>query len=369
LFFYVRRKKLWSDSFFFFFSLGNDNFFDRRHRRDNKNNNKRYVTRKGDELYYHASIKNMTFLSSSSSLLVCFECSPSSSAVVRVAARKPRCRFGTRRRRGVGEIIIARKSRHPGEIRKKMKNNNNNNDALVSSERNSFRTDRFSAAAAAAGVRCRAALGEGESPAAPKFVSPFQDVADAMAKGLEEASSKTDEGEKERTYPKLTKENVDEALEEIRPYVINDGGNIEVVAVSEEDGIVAVRLLGACASCASSQATMKGGVESVLRKTFGDEIFKEVVNVSGDVGQAPPELTKEAVAAHLKSIEERVKGYGGVVKCLEVDGRKGNVVLGFRGPKPLAAATAQSLQKTFPFIKTASLKELDDDDDDDDDDE
>ena len=252
-----------------------------------------------------------------------------------------------------------------------MKNNNsNNNNALVSSERNSFRMDRFSAAAAAAaGVRCRAALGEGESPAAPKFVSPFQDVADAMAKGLEEASSKTDEGEKERTYPKLTKENVDEALEEIRPYVINDGGNIEVVAVSEEDGIVAVRLLGACASCASSQATMKGGVESVLRKTFGDEIFKEVVNVSGDVGQAPPELTKEAVAAHLKSIEERVKGYGGVVKCLEVDGRKGNVVLGFRGPKPLAAATAQSLQKTFPFIKTASLKELDDDDDDDDDDE
>ena len=60
-----------------------------------------------------------------------------------------------------------------------------------------------------------------------------------------------------------------------------------------------------------------------------------------------------------------MRGYGGVVKCLEVDGRKGNVVLGFRGPKPLAAATAQSLQKTFPFIKTASLKELDDDDDDD----
>jgi len=289
-------------------------------------------------------------------------------------------RFGkTLRRRGFVADIVAWKSRHFREKKKMMmknnnNNNNNNNDALVSSfERNSFiGMDRFSAAAAAAssaGVRCRAALGEGESPAAPKFVSPFQDVADAMAKGLEEASSKTDKGEKERMYPKLTKENVDEALEEIRPYVINDGGNIEVVAVSEEDGIVAVRLLGACASCASSQATMKGGVESVLRKTFGDEIFKEVVNVSGDVGQAPPELTKEAVAAHLKSIEERVKGYGGVVKCLEVDGRKGNVVLGFRGPKPLAAATAQSLQKTFPFIKTASLKELDDDDDDDDDDE
>ena len=201
------------------------------------------------------------------------------------------------------------------------------------------------------------------------MVSPFQDVADAMLRKGKVRSEEDEEENNKKIYPRLTKETVDEALEEIRPYVINDGGNIEVVAVSEEDGIVAVRLLGACASCASSQATMKGGVESVLRKTFGEKAFKEVINVSGDVGQAPPELTKEAVGAHLKSIEDRVKGYGGVVKCLEVDGRKGNVVLGFRGPKPLAAATAQSLQKTFPFIKTASLKELDDDDDDDDDDD
>ncbi len=198
-------------------------------------------------------------------------------------------------------------------------------------------------------------------------VSPFQDVADAMLRKGKVRSEEDEEENKKKIYPRLTKETVDEALEEIRPYVINDGGNIEVVAVSEEDGIVAVRLLGACASCASSQATMKGGVESALRKTFGEKSFKKVINVSGDVGQAPPELTKEAVGAHLKSIEDRVKGYGGVVKCLEVDGRKGNVVLGFRGLKPLAAATAQSLQKTFPFIKTASLKELDDDDDDDDD--
>ena len=213
-----------------------------------------------------------------------------------------------------------------------------------------------------------AAEREGSSPVK---VSPFQDVADAMTT---ETMTKRDDGlckeeeeeeETKKRRPRLTKENVDDALEEIRPYVINDGGNIEVVGVSEEDGVVAVRLLGACASCASSQATMKGGVESVLRKTFGEKQFKEVINVNGDVGQAPPELTKDAVRDHLKSIQERVRGYGGVVKCLEVDGRKGNVVLGFRGPKPLAAATAQSLQKTFPFIKTASLKELDDDDDDD----
>ena len=110
--------------------------------------------------------------------------------------------------------------------------------------------------------------------------------------------------------------------------------------------------------------TMKGEVRSVLRKTFGEKQFKEVINVNGDVGQAPPELTKDAVRDHLKSIQERVRGYGGVVKCLEVDGRKGNVVLGFEGPTLAARHGAEFTVKTFPFIKTASLKELDDDDDD-----
>ena len=51
----------------------------------------------------------------------------------------------------------------------------------------------------------------------------------------------------------------------------------------------------------------------------------------------------------------------GVVKCLEVDGRKGTSFWGFEA-EAVGAATAQSLQKTFPFIKTASLKELDDGD-------
>ena len=273
----------------------------------------------------------------------CYECNDDKNTKVINTRERLRRGSGRRQQRKRGGVSIIRAAKATSQIQ------------TTGEERDDFSEDD-------SGGEKR----KGDAKNTIEMVSPFQDVADAMLrKG--KVRSEEEEENKKKIYPRLTKETVDEALEEIRPYVINDGGNIEVVAGSEEDGIVAVRLLGAGASCASSQATMKGGVESVLRKTFGEKAFKEVINVSGDVGQAPPELTKEAVGAHLKSIEDRVKGYGGVVKCLEVDGRKGNVVLGFRGPKPLAAATAQSLQKTFPFIKTASLKELDDDDDDDDD--
>ena len=271
----------------------------------------------------------------------CYECNDDKNTVINNRERLRRG-SGRRQQRKRGGVSIIRAAKATSQIQ------------TTGEERDDFLDD--------SGGEKR----KGDAKNTIEMVSPFQDVADAMLRKGKVRSEEDEEENNKKIYPRLTKETVDEALEEIRPYVINDGGNIEVVAVSEEDGIVAVRLLGACASCASSQATMKGGVESVLRKTFGEKAFKEVINVSGDVGQAPPELTKEAVGAHLKSIEDRVKGYGGVVKCLEVDGRKGNVVLGFRGPKPLAAATAQSLQKTFPFIKTASLKELDDDDDDDD---
>ena len=275
----------------------------------------------------------------------CYECNDDKNTKVINTRERLRRGSGRRQQRKRGGVSIIRAAKATSQIQ------------TTGEERDDFSEDD-------SGGEKR----KGDAKNTIEMVSPFQDVADAMLRKGKVRSEEDEEENNKKIYPRLTKETVDEALEEIRPYVINDGGNIEVVAVSEEDGIVAVRLLGACASCASSQATMKGGVESVLRKTFGEKAFKEVVNVSGDVGQAPPELTKEAVGAHLKSIEDRVKGYGGVVKCLEVDGRKGNVVLGFRGPKPLAAATAQSLQKTFPFIKTASLKELDDDDDDDDDD-
>ena len=63
--------------------------------------------------------------------------------------------------------------------------------------------------------------------------------------------------------PPLTPYLVDKALDEVRPYLIADGGNVEVAAV--QDGVVMLRLQGACGTCPSSTATMKMGIERSLR--------------------------------------------------------------------------------------------------------
>lgn len=68
------------------------------------------------------------------------------------------------------------------------------------------------------------------------------------------------------------KEKVEAALEKIRPVLQNDGGNVELVEVTG-DGIVKVRLQGACHGCPMSQMTLKHGIERV--------ILKEIPEVKG----------------------------------------------------------------------------------------
>lgn len=60
-----------------------------------------------------------------------------------------------------------------------------------------------------------------------------------------------------------TKEKVQTALDSIRPYLQADGGDVELVNVTEE-GIVEVRLTGACVGCPMSQMTLRAGVERAL---------------------------------------------------------------------------------------------------------
>ncbi|WP_289048410.1 NifU family protein [Carboxylicivirga marina] len=59
---------------------------------------------------------------------------------------------------------------------------------------------------------------------------------------------------------------VETALEEIRPYLKGDGGDISLVEVTD-DYIVKVRLEGSCDGCPLSMQTLKGGVEMVVKKT------------------------------------------------------------------------------------------------------
>ena len=61
-------------------------------------------------------------------------------------------------------------------------------------------------------------------------------------------------------------EEVEEILESLRPMLLQDGGNVELVDVN--DGVVKVRLVGACVSCSSSLMTLKMGIEKALKKAI-----------------------------------------------------------------------------------------------------
>jgi len=72
------------------------------------------------------------------------------------------------------------------------------------------------------------------------------------------------------------KEAVQKAIEQIRPNLQMDGGDVELVEVSD-DGIVKVKLLGACGGCPMSQMTLKMGIEKHLKKEVPQ--IKEVVSI------------------------------------------------------------------------------------------
>ena len=72
------------------------------------------------------------------------------------------------------------------------------------------------------------------------------------------------------------KEKVEAAINKVRPALQADGGNVELVDVSP-DGIVKVKLTGACGSCPMSQMTLKMGIERVIKQEVPE--VKEVVAV------------------------------------------------------------------------------------------
>ena len=71
------------------------------------------------------------------------------------------------------------------------------------------------------------------------------------------------------------KEKIEEVLDKIRPSLMADGGNVELVDV--EGDLVKVKLTGACGGCPMSQMTLKMGIERLLKKEIPE--IKEVVAV------------------------------------------------------------------------------------------
>ncbi|CAI5493709.1 unnamed protein product [Closterium sp. Naga37s-1] len=141
---------------------------------------------------------------------------------------------------------------------------------------------------------------------------------------------------------------VDAALEAVRPYLIADGGNVEVAGIT--DGVVSVRLQGACGTCPSSTSTMKMGIEAELQRCFPTQL-KEVVQV--DV--IDTSVTVAAVDGHLDMLRPAISGFGGRVQVVEVNEAEGTCHVAYEGPPTVAMGIQAAIKDKFPTLKTVDI--------------
>mmetsp|Transcript_177 Transcript_177/g.384 ORF Transcript_177/g.384 Transcript_177/m.384 type:complete len:223 (-) Transcript_177:1765-2433(-) len=150
----------------------------------------------------------------------------------------------------------------------------------------------------------------------------------------------------------LTEENVEQVLDEVRPYLMADGGNVEFVEI---DGpIVYLRLQGACGSCPSSLTTMTMGIQRRLMEKIPD--IADVVQVQDEnVGL---DLTEENVDMVLDEIRPYLVGTGG--GGLELEELDGPIVkVKITGPAAsvmtVRVAVTQKLRERIPTIAAVQL--------------
>jgi Fe-S cluster biogenesis protein NfuA len=151
-----------------------------------------------------------------------------------------------------------------------------------------------------------------------EVVSPFDPSA-----GTKPSAATTAAGDE------LTVANVDSVLEQVRPYLIADGGNVDVVDTDGAAMTVSLRLVGACGSCESSTTTMKMGIERVLREKW--PTIAEVIQVQPEAEEQ--ELTIETAEGALEQILPAVVGLGGKVEILSA--AAGKVSLKYEGPEKI----------------------------------
>lgn len=75
------------------------------------------------------------------------------------------------------------------------------------------------------------------------------------------------------------REQIEIALDTIRPYLEADGGNVRIVELTE-DKVLKIEMLGSCGSCPMSAMTLKAGVEEAIKKAIPEIIRVEAVNLT-----------------------------------------------------------------------------------------
>jgi len=167
-------------------------------------------------------------------------------------------------------------------------------------------------------------------------VSPFD------SEQQEDAVELEDDGE----YLPLTLDNVEKVLDEMRPYLMSDGGNVRV---EEVDGpVVKLTLEGNCGTCPSSTMTMKMGLERRLREKIPE--IEAVVQAMPD----GPELTEEEVNEVLEGVRPFLKVAGGAIEVESITGVGGlqpRITLNMSGSsaslKAVKMEIVQRLQRHF----------------------
>lgn len=152
----------------------------------------------------------------------------------------------------------------------------------------------------------------------------------------------------------LTEENVEKVLDEVRPGLMADGGN---VALHEIDGLVVVlKLQGACGSCPSSTMTLKMGIETRLRDKIPEIMDVEQI-LDTETGL---ELNEENVEKILGEIRPYLTGTGGgVLEFVQIDDFV--VIVRLSGPAAgvmtVRVALTQKLREKIPSIAAVQLIE------------
>lgn len=150
----------------------------------------------------------------------------------------------------------------------------------------------------------------------------------------------------------LTEENVEKVLDEVRPYLMADGGNVEFVEI---DGlIVKLKLAGACGSCPSSLTTMTMGIKRRLMEKIPEILDVEQVTEESQ----GMELNDENVDQVLGEIRPYLVGTGGGELILDsIDGPIVKVKI--TGPAAnvmtVRVAVTQKLRERIPSIAAVQL--------------
>ncbi|THU50241.1 hypothetical protein C4D60_Mb06t18070 [Musa balbisiana] len=150
----------------------------------------------------------------------------------------------------------------------------------------------------------------------------------------------------------LTAENVESVLDEVRPYLIADGGN---VVLHEIDGnIVRLKLQGACGSCPSSVMTMKMGIERRLMEKIPDIVAVEPITDE----ETGLQLNEENIEKVLDEIRPYLAGTGGgeleLVK-IEEPIVKVRLTGQAAGVMTVRVAVTQKLREKIPAIAAVQL--------------